>query len=473
MYFPSTNPGVFGVITNAAKLAILFRSEPKGLLARGEVNSILNKWALALAATAVVVIGCGGGGGSNGGGGNGGNGGNGGGGGPSVNLGTGPGVLTFEFLTGAGRVAGDMSAVINHVSMTDPNTAQIYETVVNPERDLLLNGYTINTVNLNIPGINTALLFDQFPLEIAAMKVQNAQGGTNTINGPGGAPLVFENFPAHINIFPGRTSNVAIRLDDTMFTLNGNSVDFDDSVFLANNTSPVTGGTVNGYLADYVMFDLTHLTGTEPLLPNSGTPASRVYFTGDNYAVSTDTPTSGVIPGEFDVLTPVGFVEGTYTNPARVGSTIFPGTFTLVQPDPRDPDPGTALRITALQGIWRDVNSVVNNAGDFLALSLPSSQDNNFQTILFVKRTGGNITEMYFGLIDLNAGTLQAFPIDQVSPGSTDNEIDGTVMNLLDRHGNPTSDPTLVHSGTFSLVNGTGTVPADFPTTGTFIVFRR
>lgn len=354
------------------------------------------------------------------------------------------------------------------MQLTDSATGTIYESVVSPEKDLQLNGYTINTQNLNVPGVTNSLLFENYLLEIDALKIQ---GGT-TYSGSGGSALVSSSFPAHINVFPGRLSNVAVRLDDTMFTIAGGTVTFDESIFLANNTSPSTGGTVNSYLADYLMFDLSGLNGTEPQLPGSGLPASKVYFTGDNYAVSVANTVVGS-PGEFDVLTPIGYVEGTFQSPVRQGQLNFPGTFTLVQPDPRDPDPGTALRITALQGIWRDVNAVVSNLGNFAAISLPSSQDDNFQTILLIKRSGNTITGMYFGLIDLNAGTLAAYPIDQVSPGSTANEIDGTVSGLKNGSGNPTSDPKSVRSGSFTLVDGTGTVPADFPTSGTFIVFRR
>lgn len=352
-----------------------------------------------------------------------------------------------------------MTAVINHVSLIDPDTSQIYETIVNPERDILLNGYTIQAVNLNIQITDTKL-FGAYPLEIQLIRVQ----GSGDLTGSSGQPLVNAQFPAHIRLFAGRVSNVAVRLDDTMFASDGT---FDQDTFLANNTTAETGGTVNSYLADYLMFDISSVTSGLPQLPSGNGSATRVYFTGDNYAVSTTSP------GEFDVLTPIGFVEGTFRNPTRSGPISTPGIFTLVQPDPRDPDPNTARRITALQGIWKDVSSTVGNMGDFTALSLPSSEDNNFQTVLFIQQSGGVITEMYFGLIDYTAGTIAAYPINQVSPGSTLNEIDGTVTNLLDKNGLPTSDPSAVRSGTFSLVNGTGTVPGTFPTTGKFIVYRR
>jgi len=431
------------------------------------VNSILKKWAFAFAAASILIIGCGGGGGGNNGssGGSGGNGNGGSGGGPVVNLGSAPGYVSFQYLSGAGRAPGDMTVVIKNLQLQSPNTGQIFETVISPELDVQLNGYTLNSQRLAIPGVVNSVTFDQYLLELDSLKIE----GGGTYSGSNGSPLVYEQFPAHITVFPGRQSNVAVRLDDTMFTLGAGGVTFHDDYFLAVNTSASTGDVVNSYLADYLMFDISGLTGTHPVLPQDGTtPADRVYFTGDNYAVS-----SAAAGGEFDVLTPIGFIEGSWQAPISSGRNSFPGTFTLVQPDPRDPDPNTALRITALQGIWRDVNDVVSNLGTFAAISLPSSQDDNFQTILLIKRTGTTITGMYFGQIDLQAGQLRAYPIDQVSPGSTLNEIDGTVSALKDKSGALTADIKSVRSGTFTLVDGTGTVPADFPTTGTFVVFRR
>jgi hypothetical protein len=385
-----------------------------------------------------------------------------------VNIGDNPGTVVFQYLTGAGRGLGDPTAVINHVSLTDTLSGNIFETVISPERDVKLNGFTQQSVNLNITpasSITTSLLFNTYLLEIDSLHIDNGAGGFSSIPPiPTGSPLVAATFPANIRAFRGRQTNVAIRLDDTMFAISGSSATFDPDAFDNSNLFPASGSTINSTLGDYLMFDVSAVAAP-PQLAQSATPASRVYFTGDNFAVSTATP------GEFDVLTPVGFVQGTFTNPIHSGPVTTPGTFTLVQPDPRDPDPGTALRITALEGVWKPVTDVVSNMGTFTALSMPSSQDNNIQTILLIARSGSTITNMYFGQIDLAAKTLQAFPIADVSPGSTDNEIDGTVSNLVDVSGNTASDPTLVRKGSYSLT--VGTIPVEFPSTGTFVVYRR
>ena len=76
-------------------------------------------------------------------------------------------------------------------------------------------------------------------------------------------------------------------------------------------------------------------------------------------------------------------------------------------------------------------------------------------------------------VLDLSALTLKAYPIDQIDDGDASNEIDGTLSDLKDKNGAATSVPTLVREGRYTLTNGTGSVPANFKTSGRFIVFRK
>jgi len=327
-------------------------------------------------------------------------------------------------------------------------------------------------ISLSVPTTNSRL-FDNYSLEIKELHVDNGDPqNPDRYQGPSGQPLVLENFPASIRAFPGRQTSVAIRLDDTMFTIDPNAqppdpvVQFNRDVFEASNLNAETN-TINGFLADYLMFDISNLPANFQPDFTTGGKANRVYFSGDTIAISQPN-NSQAGHGFFEVLTPIGFVEGSYGPPTQVAPF---GSYTLVQPDPRDLS--GINKITALVGIWRNPKDVIGNLGSFEVISFPSSLDNELQDVVLVHRTGTTIDTMYFGQLDLNSLTIKAYPIDQIDDGDASNEIDGTLSVLKDKNGAATSDPSLVREGRYTLTAGTGPVPANFKTSGRFIVFRK
>lgn len=424
-----------------------------------------------------------------------------------------PGLVNFSFLTGAGRDIGDETAIIRRVVLTDSfGTA---ESKLLGDYALQLNGYTHNIIPL-VTSTTSSRFFTSYTLEIKELHVDNGTSFPDVFPANSTAPLVQVDFPTSIRTLPGRETAVQIRLDDTMFDVTADPI-FQQSIFEASNLAdnPVQGiPTLNGFLSDYVAFDLTNMAAADRPTMSDSTPAGFVYFSGDFSALSV-----GGTSGNFEVLTTLGFIGGTFSpvvNLPGPDSTKPPfGTYTLNQADPRDIDPSdntfpgdTVHQITALQGSYYALSDVVGNMGSFEMITFPRSQERmvhdtqtntdvlrelSVQDVVLIKRNGTAITEMYFGEIDFgqNQGdptTLRAYPINQIDDGDAHNEIVGTVSAFKDVNGNAVSlnvadsqrADTIqkIGSGTFTLANSPdpvygGTVPADFPTTGRFLVFRR
>jgi hypothetical protein len=221
------------------------------------------------------------------------------------------------------------------------------------------------------------------------------------------------------------------------------------------------------------------------------------------------------------VLTPLGFVNGSFgpivdlPNPGGVVRPPF-GTYTLLQPDPRDDDPSdndfpgaNVHQITNSQGTYYALADVVGGMGTFELITFPRSQERyvfdsqvgglvfrelSVQDCILIRRSGSTITRMYFGEINFGESdgdptTIRAYPIGQVDDGDAHNEIEGTVGTFKDFNGNAINLAGLddgarasaiqkICSGQFTLQSGTdpiygGTLPGDFPTSGRFLVFRR
>lgn len=474
----------------------------------------MRKLALALVAASFVVAGCGGGGGGNGGGGT-----------PPpptegsfVKLPNVPGQVSFSYITGAGRAPGDMTAVISRTALTD-GFGNV-ETILNPERFLLLNGYTHQIIDLPTPTTSSRF-FDSYTLEVRQIRVDNGTGNPDIYPSGTSNPLVQRSFPASIRVLPGRTTGVTVRLDDTMFDLFQQNVEdiFQVDIFEAANLTdnPVQGqDTINGVLSDYVMFDISAMaSGDRPQL-SGGAAAAKVYFSGDFVAVS-QSGNSGV----FEVLTPLGFINGSFGPvidlPSPGGEDRPPfGTYTLLQPDPRDDDPSDddfpgpdVHQITNTQGTYYNLADVVGNMSSFELITFPRSQERyvfdaqvgglvfrelSVQDCILIRRSGNTVTNMYFGEIDFGQTSsdtpfIRAYPIGQVDDGDAHNEIEGSVSNFKDFNGVTINLSGLddaarasaiqkICSGQFTLQSGTdviygGPLPGDFPTSGRFLVFRR
>lgn len=454
----------------------------------------MNKWAFALAAGVVLIVGCSGGGG--GGGGNGGN--NGGNPGDStafVTIPNLPGSLHNVYLTGQGREEGDLIAVMHRVAIED--SAGRVETELQEDVRLQLNGFTHQIIRLDVPSTNTRV-FDQYTVEVQRLDLDNGEGANPRYTQFTGnnQPLVTETFPAYFRIFPGRETAITVRLDDSMFVFDFNTFtyNFDRSLFeLANfsqfGTAPER---MNGFLSDYLVFDLRNLQDTAPDFPDASGTADALFINGDNFALGTmpDGPPeqSTSDPKPFFVLTPVGFVEGSHVGPRTAidpnsgNSVSIPGTYTLVQGDPRPPE-DPAARITALMGTYKyhtkNLISLGNNPQGFEIIAFPGtysddlgSDGGGLMDIVLFNTVGGQITHMYFGQMDFNNNTITAYPIAQVTtPENTSNEITGTISGLVTAGGSPTSEISEIRSGRYTL--DSTNLPATFSTSGRFIVYRR
>jgi hypothetical protein len=440
----------------------------------------LNKWAIALAAGLIVAVGCSGSGGSSGGSGSGT-------GGSTtdssafVTLPTTYGVLENVYLTGQGRASGDLTAIIRRVAQDDTTGGHV-ETTLQQAIQLQLNAYTQNTINLNVPTV-TSRVFDHYNLEIQQLRVDNGDG-TFTDLGSGNQPIVTDTFDAYYRVFPGRTTALSIRLDDSMFDVS-NGVAFDRNQFITVNYDSYLGNPprMNGYLADYVMFDLSNLSAADqPDNPDGSGKANALWVSGDNFAVG-EKPDDAApsTPKNIFVLTPSGYVEGTHVgeriaiDPNTGLTTALPGTYSLIQPDPRPPVNPTS-KITALMGPYhpftKTINSVGTNPQNFELIAFPSSFDDGVDDIVLFNYSNNQVTAIYFGQMDMNASTISAFPVSQISdPSNINNEITGTVTSLLTAGGSPTTDVTQVRSGHYTL-NAAG-LPATFSTSGRFVVYRR
>lgn len=392
-----------------------------------------------------------------------------------------PGQLQNVYLTGQGRALGDLIAVIRRVSADDSNG--LVATVLNPFRRLQLNGFTQQTINLNIP-VSTTRVFDHYNLEIQELDLDNGDGTFTPFTG-NNQPFVEGSFDAYFRVFPGRQTSITVRLDDSMFDPN-NGYAFDANLFQTANYSVdgLNPPRMNGFLSDYLMFDISNVVGLPPF-PDASGNATALFVNGDNFALGQLPPgipdQAPPDPVPFYTLTPIGYVEGkhvgprTAVDPSTGQSVPIPGTYSLIQTDPRQPF-NPAAHITALLGTYKSftkvLNSVGTNAQNFELLAFPSTHDDGVDDIVLFNYVGGTITNMYFGQMDMTAGTISAFPVAQVTDASnTANEITGTVTGLTDAGGQTTTDVSQARAGHYTL-NSTN-LPATFSTSGRFVVYRR
>ncbi len=412
--------------------------------------------------------------------GNGGGGGGGGGGGPvrsSVNPSVlnKPGNITVTYDTGQGRAPGSQTAVIRRFFMED--VVGLVETQLRSEMRLQLDAYTSQSLELNptMGGYSVPIasrLFTVFPLEILAMIVEQFDGSLVRYSGPANAPIFRDDFAVRCRAFPGRRSSVQIFLDDATLFYDevGQQVVFDRPRFESINYDLIDQ-RINGFLSDYVMFDITNVANKPQL--TTGPDATRVYFSGDAIALSVDPVPGGA---DMEVLTPLAPPIEALVSPPQSFPIQSDGTYTLRQIDPRDLQ--NIARITALQGIWRpyhdpnDVSrSLILNPGAFEFFALPNSDDNEKQEIVLIARDlAGDITDMYFGELDYSTLSFAAWPIENVDTGAATGEINGTLSGIVYRAGVPNPTYRDIRSGTFTIT--LGTIPATFQTTGSFLVIR-
>lgn len=426
----------------------------------------------------------------------------------TINLPNTPGTLDFTFLTGAGRAAGDRTAVVRRINASDANGT--VETRLSGERRLVLNRYSSQILDLSVPTLNltsrefTNIQFDVLRYEEESL---NDDGTTSTATYSSVANIPVD-LPASVRVFPGRTVHIPFYLDTDTISVDPSTgrASFSLTNFQSINFRPEQEKTIQGTLADYMAFNVSGMSaGNRPTLSN-GNVATRVFFSGDGYALADLDPFTGssvnfepLLPGgQQDVA--LGRLAAPSSIPSQGGTAgETPGTYSMVQANPTDTS--NLTRITSLQGTWRDhyrqrINSsnavsnvgYLSNAPEFTMVTIPSSEDNGRQDLIAVAQTfttnsNGTrtavISNCYFGYVDYDTNRFFMYPIKNItsviggsgSGGSAQGEVNGTISATLNSGGTATSTVGSIRSGSFTISSG-GT-PTGFPSSGRFVVFRR
>lgn len=437
--------------------------------------------------------------------------------GPTVGLPSTAGLLEVSFLTGAGRAVSNVAAQVGQMNFNDElgnysssDSNLLSLTVASYGGPLVKRVVTSFDVTKGLDP--NSRKFSQLSLPIDSVLYSNdgttSLTATSTYFGTGSLATdvlatstsslgsTFSTstatYPAYIRTFPGRISSVTVRMDENMLGINSVATPgspiaiFEDSYFRnINGIDGTSNGIFQGVLSDYLEFDVSGIsaanlpTVTDPVTNATVTP-QRIYFSGDNYAVS-GAGSSGnfyelqktintAVRGKFSVLSTVG---GYAPPTGGISPYVLPGTYSIQQIDPSDP---TLLhKLISLQGIWRDYTKIISNMPATLAISLPGSLDSTIQDFVLVhnKTVSGvtKVSDMYFGYIDTEAQIVRLYPIANLVSASASSEIDGNISALYAANGGSTSAPNLIRSGVFTIPAITfsdGTAYAG----GSFIVYR-
>jgi hypothetical protein len=432
-----------------------------------------------------------------------------------VNMATSAALADIYYDTGQGRFVGDITANMGTAQLINSATGAELQDPLPHNLALLLDGYTQQAQVMDQTAITNSAQYNTFVLNVPTLSVQNdTQGDYTTVNGAqivGTNPPQFEffidaanggqvlapgtsgSFAATIGLFPGRQTAVQVFLNDGSINLDPTSGDyvFNRTVFLAANTTS-SNPNLQGFLSDYIQFDISHVTNPPQVLDATGAPAgpaTSVFFSGEDRRYGAGSAVNNL----FTVYTPVGNLSGTFQQPSTLTSpptgssspnTTVAGYYTVRDPNPTDLTGGTF--ITSLQGIWRPfsdlpattgapsgVKGVFQGLGTFEVIMMPHITDDNNQDIIIVVRDGAtqssHITNMYFGIADLSGLTFTAFPIADIQNGSDTGAIGGTLSGLLDANNSATSVPANVRSGRYAF---SGTMPTGFRASGRFIEYR-
>lgn len=339
-----------------------------------------------------------------------------------------------------------------------------------------LDGYTINSLGFTerIAAGTATRSFSEFPLQITRLEeVNNLGTGTTTLFN--GNFTVSPAIPVNVRLLPGRTTTLNLKLNDAILNWDTttSAITFDRFQFELENENPVDG-RVNGFLSDYVAYDLRSMTAARPRMSN-GQFAERILFSGDSVALAFGNDSNGsleVLPATTGV--DVRF-QGIIREPQQVADRVAPGTYAITEPDPRNPLDPNASVLTAMQGTWRAHTDVLDytRAPQFAMVVIPNSEDafptadgaDGFQVLAY-SHVNGNVRVMYQGRVrftSASAGVVEMWSVDQIADATPNNPAIGTINNFELRNGR-------VVAGDFAIT----TVPAGFslPQTGSFRVLR-
>lgn len=391
------------------------------------------------------------------------------------------GEVQYTVLSGQGRQVGSLVAVIRNTEFQD--SIGLIPTIFQnnlPDIRIQLDGYSHNarTFGVNVPDTQQTRHFLDYDLEIYRLEEITDDNG-NTQNLISQIPaLEVSGIPVDLRVFPGRQTSIQLRLDDAMIQYDGIDLIFDQDLFEDRNFSP--DGEIEAFLSDYISFDLTAMPAADRPPMSNGAPADAVLFSGDAIALRKGFGTQG----SFELLQPVQIAQG-FINPGpSLGGGNAPGSYTLLQNDPRDLT--EQAKIVALRGIWRNFTDVFQNVAEFTFLALPTSHDidddseiTNEQQVVMFRWSGGAVVSMWQGKVvyqDTNGdgkpdqGTFNVWPIQQVTSASADNQVDGVVSNLVVVQDTADANKWNVKSGKLKI---TTNLPSGYPADGSFVVFRR
>lgn len=387
------------------------------------------------------------------------------------------GRVSVYYLPRQGRIGDTLVATISQVELR--LGADTFIQALAQEINFLLNGPEVQSRDANVPlGTSDSRLFDTYVLTVRQLVFKNDDtditiGGDNT-------PALVQDFPAAIRVMRGRETSMEVRLNDGILSVDEfGQLQFDQSTFEALN---MPDGVVQGYLSDFMMFDISSFTATRPIMSN-GQTALRVYFSGDRFMLSGGGPTGyieayggGALlprPGEFVDPQPASVPPGTLV--------ATPGEYRLLIADPNDANdpPGN---ITDMRGMFRPFYdpalrgiSLIIPASTFDVLLLPSSSAPDEMQMLFVVHNGnGKTTNLYFGTANLTLGTFVAYPAANLPTGATSGEITGTLGGFTGATGGSVlvdspDDAEAVRRGSYQILGG---APTGIAGNGTFLVFR-
>lgn len=445
---------------------------------RGERT--LRIWStLLVAALGIALISCGGSGGSD----RGGGGGGGGGGGsdlPTVVLPP-AGFIDVAFVPGAGRATGDLWAEFRRVYFNDGLGLDPSQDVSNQK--LQLNSYSTPLI-VNVPvlfrglGVDTRT-FNDYWFDISKLQVETPNGFIVDIGNVQNIPYDFQG-EADIRVFQGRRTGLQVFLDSSMFQINYDPND-ENSVLGAaflpdrfkeiNITSSQGIDKIQGFLADYMSFDISNLPDSDKPRFLNGDVANRVFLSGDGYAIG-GSPTE---TNKFQGLTLYTFqpIEGRFSPPGVLAGRPTPGTYSLLQNDPSQIDPNNA-KLISLVGIWREYWQFVTNMSETQMISFPRSRDDNLQDVVLITQskqsnadgtTSYSVNTILWGYIDYSVNKIRLYPIKDIVDGANvQPTVTGSLSNLTNLGGSTVTDPHDVHYATFTLSDGTS---------GNLVVFRK
>lgn len=466
----------------------------------------MKKW-VAATLIGVALVGCqggnggvsGGSGGTGGGGGGGGTGGGGGGGvtlAPVVALPDTKSHVSLTFLSGQGRRSpGSLYAEITGMTLTGNGSDVVPPNLAIdgglPFIRTQLDGYTVNkasfTQDLAPFSSSTSSktgekVFQNLDIFLNKMYQENTDGSLSAL----GTPPTLPTFDLLAKLFPGRYTNITTYFNDSEFTIDSTgAITFDEPAWEVENfKSGLTMLRAN--LSDFVSFDISGLAAADKPSMSAGTKADKFMVTGDQTGLGSGFGTDG----SFDLVDEGFITAGVLTKPVVIGGVGGPdtanGTYNVTEPDPRALPPDVAL-LSAVQGIWRPFDKLINNLSGTAMIVFPSSHDTADQVVAVKLDTAGKVTALWFGTVTFsgNTGNFTMYPVSAASTLDKTGvpTVNGTVSvtnsftwTPLDKNGNPITllgTPITNKSPLGGTFAATGT-PASWPfgASGSFLVFR-